>query len=223
MRLSKLFDHMRLRKLLLATGVGVLLFAGVGYRMPTDPTGPDARTFVAAPPATVAAVGDSITEGYLAPVSWPELVARWDNATVTNLGHPGWATSEMVEHFGDAIATGAQVITIMGGTNDCAYGVPVSQAAANIASMATAAEQAGRRPVLIAPLPRAGADNECLRNLGAAESAYASASNIPFVDAWETFSGPNAFQDLYVDGTHLNEQGAILLAGLVAQTLGWVG
>jgi lysophospholipase L1-like esterase len=214
---------MKLSKLLLATCIGVLMIAGVAYRIPPDPTGREAPAFVAAPPATVAAVGDSITAGYLAPVSWPELVARWwDNASVTNLGHLGWATSKMVEHFGDAIATGAQVITIMGGTNDCGYGLPVSQAAANIASMATAAEQAGRRPVLIGPLPRADADNECLLSLRDAESAYASANDIPFVDPWETFSGPNAFQALYVDGTHPNEQGALLLAGLVAQTLGWV-
>jgi lysophospholipase L1-like esterase len=219
---------MNLTKLLMVAGVGVLMFAGVAYRMPSDPTAEGGQAVVATPPATVAAVGDSITAGYLAPVSWPMLVSQWDDATVTDLGHPGWATATMVEHFGDAIATGAQMIMIMGGTNDCAYGVPVSQAAANIASMVTAAEQAGRRPLLIGPLPREGndstgaPDNTCLLNLRAAESAYASANGVTFVDPWATFSVPNAFQTLYVDGTHPNADGAFLLATLVAQTVGWI-
>jgi lysophospholipase L1-like esterase len=205
---------MNLTKLLLAVGVGVLMIAGVGYRMPQDPTVEGSQT--------VAAVGDSITAGYLAPVSWPTVMTTWDTATITNLGHPGWTTATMAEHFDDALATGAQVITIMGGTNDCGYGLPVSQAVANIGSMATAAEQAGRRPVLIGPLPRDG-DNPCLLTLRAAESAYASANGITFVDPWDAFSGPDAFQTLYVDGTHPNAQGAFLLASLVADTLGWVG
>ena len=209
---------MNLNKLLLVVGLGALVLAGVAYsRTPPDSTVP---AFVAAPPATVAAVGDSITAGYLAPVSWPTVVTQWDNATVTNLGHPGWATATMLEHFGDAIASGAQVITIMGGTNDCGYGVPVSQAVANIASMATAAEQAGRRPVLISPLPRAG-DDTCLLALRASESAYASANGLTFIDPWAAFSVPDAFQTLYVDGTHPNASGAFLLGKLVAQSLGW--
>jgi len=205
---------MKRRKLLLLVGVAVLMIAGVGYRMPQDPTVEGSQT--------VAAVGDSITAGYLAPVSWPTLMTTWDTGTITNLGHPGWTTATMAEHFGDALATGAQVITIMGGTNDCGYGLPVDQAVANIGSMATAAEQAGRRPVLIGPLPRDG-DNPCLLTLRAAESAYASANGIMFVDPWDSFSGQNAFQTLYVDGTHPNAQGAFLLASLVADQLGWVG
>jgi lysophospholipase L1-like esterase len=209
---------MNVSKLLLTAGAAVLMLGGVAYGMPLDPP---AQTVVGTPPATVAAVGDSITAGYLAPVSWPTLMTIWDNASVTNLGHPGWATATMVEHFGDAIATGAQVITIMGGTNDCAYGVPISQAAANIASMVTAAEQAGRRPVLIGPLPREG-DDTCLLGLRLAESALASVNGVTFVDPWETFSAPNAFQTLYVDGTHPDAQGAYLLARLVAYELGWV-
>ena len=111
----------------------------------------------------------------------------------------------------------------MGGTNDCGYGLPVDQAVANIGSMATAAEQAGRRPVLIGPLPRNDGDDPCLLTLRAAESAYASANGIVFVDPWNSFSGPDAFQTLYVDGTHPNAQGAFLLASLVADQLGWVG
>lgn len=220
---------MHLTKLLIAAAMGVLMFAGVGYRMAPEPAGHAAKPVVAAPPATVAAVGDSITAGYLAPVSWPTLMTRWDHATVTNLGRPGWPTGTMVEHFGDAIATGAQVITIMGGTNDCAYGVPVSQAAANIASMVTAAKQAGHRPVLIGPLPREGNDstgapyNACLLRLRAAESAYAFGNRVTFVDPWATFSGRKAFQTLYVDGTHPDAQGALLLARVVARALGWLG
>jgi lysophospholipase L1-like esterase len=205
---------MKLTKLLLAVGIGVLMIAGVGYRMPQDPTVQGSQS--------VAAVGDSITAGYLAPVSWPTLMTAWDTGTITNLGQPGWTTGTMAEHFNDALATGAQVITIMGGTNDCGYGVPISQTAANIASMVTAAEQAGRRPVLIGPLPREGGD-PCLLSLRAMEAAYASANGITFVDPWDAFSGPDAFQTLYVDGTHPNAQGAFLLASVVADTLGWVG
>lgn len=209
-------------KLLLAAGAGMLIFAGVAFSHPMSPDPPSAQVVVAAPPATVAAVGDSITSGYLAPVSWPTVMTTWDAAAVTNLGRPGWATATMAEHFADAIATGAQVITIMGGTNDCAYGVPVSQAVANIGSMVTAAEQAGRRPVLIGPLPREG-DDTCLLELRAAESAYASTNGVTFVDPWDTFSAPSAFQTLYVDGTHPDAQGAFMLAWLVAHSLGWVG
>lgn len=83
----------------------------------------------------------------------------------------------MVEHSGDAIASGAEVITIMGGTNDCAHGVPVAQAVANVDAMVGAARAAGRRPVVIGPLPRAGNDSTgaansvCLLSLRAAESA----------------------------------------------------
>lgn len=214
-------------KLLLPAAVGVLMFAGAAYPMAPERSGAPPKRFHAAPPATVAAVGDSITAGYLAPVSWPTLMGSWDKAAITNLGHPGWATATMVEHFGDAIATGAHVITIMGGTNDCGYGVPTSQAVANLDTMVTAAEQAGRRPVLIGPLPRLGddstgaPDNTCLLALRAAEASYASAQRVTFVDPWAAFSGPGAFRTLYVDGTHPNARGALVLARIVAHALGW--
>ena len=214
-----------MRKLLSSAAVLAIACAGVGFRTPPE-RGP--RGVATAPPATIAAVGDSITAGYLAPVSWPSLLRKWDRARVTDLGQPGWATATMVEHFGDALASGAEVITIMGGTNDCAYGVPVDQAVANVASMVGAARTAGRRPVVIGPLPRAGNDstgapsNICLLSLRAAESAYASANRVTFVDPWAAFSGSKAFQTLYVDGTHPNARGALVLARVVARSLGWV-
>jgi lysophospholipase L1-like esterase len=212
-------------KLLSIAAVCALASAGVAFR-PAPEVGP--KGVATAPPATIAAVGDSITAGYLAPVSWPSLIGRWDKAKVTDLGHPGWATATMAEHFADAIASGAEVITIMGGTNDCAYGVPVDQVVVNVASMVRAARDAGRRAVVIGPLPRAGSDsagaphNDCLLSLRAAESRYAAANRVMFVDPWPAFSGPTAFQALYVDGTHPNARGALVLARVVARSFGWI-
>ena len=132
-------------------GHGEELFAGVGYRMAPDRRGtrrgPSSRRL-----RNRCAVGDSITAGYLAPVSWPTLMTRWDHATVTNLGGPAGRRGQWSSTSGMRSREGAGM-TIMGGTNDCAYASLSVQAAVRL--LHGDDEEAGCGPAPNGPLPRA--------------------------------------------------------------------
>lgn len=176
-------------------------------------------------PTAVAAIGDSITLGQYSPISWPSELPIWLPVPVTNVGISGNTTEQMLGRFTDATSIGAQMIVIMGGTNDCQFGWPTTRSMAAIESMASQAIDAGSEPVLVGPLPRDNVPAPCLLSLRAAISAYASTAGLRFVDPWATFELPAGSGQidptLTVDGVHPSARGAFVLARVIAHTLGW--
>src|SRR5207237_5643897 len=102
-------------------------------------------------PPDLVAVGDSITQGQYAPFSWVSLLPIWKKVASVNQGISGQTTVTMRERFPDALATGAKIVVLMGGTNDLAYHLPVRTTLANIAAMAGEAQALKRRFVLVGP------------------------------------------------------------------------
>src|SRR4029453_13044806 len=80
-----------------------------------------------ADPASVAAIGDSITARYRLSYSYPDLLGRWREVPVRNFGVSGDTTAQMLDRLADVLDSGPtpQVVVIMGGTNDIARGMPV--------------------------------------------------------------------------------------------------
>lgn len=194
------------------------------------PPPPPAPTFSTA--TSLVAVGDSITAGSYAPNPYTADLPIWKQLTYFNAGVSGNKTGNMVDRFSDVLATGGQIVVIMGGTNDCQFAVPVATIVANLASMVDQAVAANRLPVLVGPIPRTdqhdangGDHHACLLALRVAISSYAAAHSITFVDPWTTFESPasSGLLDpaLTPDGTHPNGRGAFVLARLIAHAFGW--
>lgn len=167
-------------------------------------------------PTGIVAVGDSITQGAYAPFGWPTLLPIWRPIPVSNQGSSGDTTEQMLARLPAALATGAQMVLVMGGTNDCQFGWPTTRSLAAVQAMAAQAAAAGREPVLVGPIPRSNVPETCLLALRAALADYAAGAGLRFVDPW-----PAVDASLTVDGVHPSARGAFVLARVVAHALGW--
>jgi lysophospholipase L1-like esterase len=180
-----------------------------------------------ADPASVAALGDSITARYRLSYSYPDLLGRWRAIPVRNFGVSGDTTAQMLDRLGDVLDSGPtpQLVVIMGGTNDIARGMPVEGAVRNLQAMAERVRDSGRRPVLVCPPPSGAFHLERAQALRAALQEYALRQGITFVDPWpgmEDRSRPGWMRgELALDILHPNEQGQYVLAEQIARALGW--
>lgn len=194
---------------------------------PPPPPLPDPTTA-----SSFVSLGDSITAGSYAPVPYTTLLPIFrELPPFMNKGVSGNDTEQMLARMSDVLTTSAQVVILMGGTNDCQFGWPTSRSMAAIGSIVQQTEAAGKAIVLVGPIPRneltdAGAAfTPCLLALRAAMSAYATANNLVFADPWAVFEDPPGSgtlnSSLTEDGTHPNERGAYVLAKVIATALGW--
>jgi len=180
-----------------------------------------------AEPASVAAIGDSITARYRLSYSYPDLLGRWRAIPVHNFGVSGDTTAQMLDRLADVLDSGPtpQVVVIMGGTNDIARGMPVDGALRNLQTIAERVRDSGRRPVLVCPPPSGAFHLDRAMALRAGLHEYARAQRITFVDPWpamEDRSRPGwSRPELALDVLHPNEQGQYVLAEQIARALGW--
>jgi acyl-CoA thioesterase-1 len=180
-----------------------------------------------ADPASVAAIGDSITARYRLSYSYPDLLGRWREVPVRNFGVSGDTTAQMLDRLADVLDSGPtpQVVVIMGGTNDIARGMPVEGALRNLQTIAERVRDSGRRPVLVCPPPSGAFHLDSAMALRAGLRDYARAAGITFVDPWpamEDRARPGwSRPELALDVLHPNEQGQYVLAEQIARTLGW--
>ena len=180
-----------------------------------------------ADPASLAALGDSITARYRLSYSYPDLLGRWREVPVRNFGVSGDTTAQMLDRLAEVLDSGPtpQVVVIMGGTNDIARGMPVDGALRNLQTIAERVRDSGRRPVLVCPPPSGAFHLERAQALRAGLRDYARATGITFVDPWpamEDQSRPGwSRPELALDVLHPNEQGQYVLAEQIARALGW--
>jgi lysophospholipase L1-like esterase len=179
-----------------------------------------------AEPASVAAIGDSITARYRLSYSYPDLLGRWRAIPVHNFGVSGDTTAQMLDRLSDVLDSGPtpQVVVIMGGTNDIARGTPMEETLRNLQTIAERVRDSRRRPVLVCP-PPLGAFLERAEALRAGLRDYAHAQGITFVDPWPAMEDPArrgwSRSELALDALHPNEQGQYVLAEQIAHALGW--
>jgi acyl-CoA thioesterase-1 len=178
-------------------------------------------------PASVAAVGDSITARYRLAYSYPDLLGQWRGIPVRNFGVSGDTTAQMLDRLPEVLESGPlpQVVVIMGGTNDIARGMPVEEALRNLQTIAERVRDSGRRAVLVCPPPTGAFRLDRAQALRAGLRDYAGAQGIVFVDPWPAMEDPArrgwSRPELALDVLHPNEQGQYVLAEQIARALGW--
>jgi acyl-CoA thioesterase I len=181
-----------------------------------------------APASSVAALGDSITEGMSAAYGYPELLPIWRDVPVHNLGVRGQTTAQMLARVPAVVATGPlpQVVIVLGGTNDVGRDWPTETSMRHLHLIVQGLRGAGREPVLVCPPPAGKLPLEPLRALGQAVRAYSREHGLRVVDPWpvlEDRERPGWLRpELTRDQLHPNERGQFLLAREIARTLGWV-
>ncbi len=186
-------------------------------RTPATPA--DAGTAVAAG-GTFVAVGDSITAGVPAegtvahpgPTSWltdPWLVP----------GHliGGWARSGAItaDMRAAVVATPADLLVLLGGTNDLARGIPWEETAVNLRAIAATV---GARAVLLSATPPSTGTPAARTAFNARLAQLATEQGWHYVDPWSTVSAGGAFTvGSSADGIHPTPA----VARIAGRAIGW--
>jgi acyl-CoA thioesterase-1 len=177
--------------------------------------------------ASIAALGDSITAGYRIPSAYPERLGEWRGVPVHNFGVVGDTTEGMLRRLPKVLASGPtpQIVIVMGGTNDIAYGWPAERTLGNLDAIARAVREAGREPVLVCPPPAGALPEPAQRALRHAIREYASRTGVRVIDPWDALedrSRPGRTRpEFALDAVHPNEAGQQALARAIALGLGW--
>ena len=169
--------------------------------------------------------GETYTLGQALALGWPEMLAFWRPALeIHNLGIGGNTSAQMLARFGEALATGAQAITIGPCCwNDAAAGVPPATTAANVRAMILQAQAAGRHVALVEVPPGGqGVDLTAQRGALLAVAVETCARSVP---VWSALNNPDApgsmLGTLRAEGVHPNGEGLRRIAERVAHSLGW--
>jgi lysophospholipase L1-like esterase len=167
-----------------------------------------------APLPRFVAFGDSIT--YRAP--WATVAASASVDFVRNAGVPGNTTAQMLARLNhDVLAYNPDVVTLMGGTNDRAQGVPLRTAMAHLRTIITRLENAGARVVLMTIPPNTGsvaAWNAAIRSL-------ADSEGVPCADIYSVLANAHGgwLPGLTTDGVHPTAAGYARMAPVIAAAL----
>jgi lysophospholipase L1-like esterase len=178
-------------------------------------------------PESIAALGDSITQGYGARYAYPELLRIWRPVAVHNLGTRGDTTADMLLRLPAVFATGPlpQTVVVMGGTNDIGRGWPMETSVRNLRQITRTLRETGREPLVVLPTPAGKLPREPLLALCRGLRASARRDGVPFVDPWPAMEDPrrpgSLQSDLTDDQLHPNERGQYVLARQIARRLGW--
>jgi lysophospholipase L1-like esterase len=182
-------------------------------------------------PGGIVFIGDSITEGW-------NLASAFPSEHVLNRGIGGQTTRQMLLRFQqDVVSLKPQIVVILGGTNDLAYGGDLEHIQAiemNIESMVDIAEAHHIRPVLGTILPVDESHepklpiiklrpNIAIAQLNLWLRRFSASKNLPLVDFASAVSSQNEGMrsDFTDDGLHPNAAGyrAMTVAFVAQQNL----
>ncbi len=175
-------------------------------------------------PATIVAVGDSLTYGYpyTPEYSWVRIAGERLGATIVNKGICGETTDDMKRRFAiDVIALHPDYVIISGGANDAFLHIAAPLVAGNIAAMAAAAGAGGTRPLIGLPPPINYPEENLLAAYRALLRSYAADNALPVLDFCAVLadSSGRLRPGLHTDGIHPNEDGYALMAAAAAAAL----
>jgi len=186
---------------------------------PVTPEEPGTGTAVAAG-GTFVAVGDSITAGVPAegtvarpgPTSW--LADPW---LVPGRLVGGWARSGAItaDMRAAVVPAPADLLVLLGGTNDLARGIPWQETAVNLRGIAGTV---GARTVLLSATPPSTATPAARTAFNARLAQLATEQGWHYVDPWSTVSAGGAFTPgSSADGIHPTPA----VARIAGQAIGW--
>lgn len=176
---------------------------------------------------TVAAFGDSLTEGFpFENDPWVERLAPpWEPL---NLGLSGERSADglvRLQAWLDANPGVAEIIVIMEGTNDTDEPPTWNEAqtAANLQAMVAAVEAYGAIPILMAPPPvisDAGATAKLESLASTLETWATTGQSVPFIHLFDEFDNHPSTSSLYSpDGIHFSNAGNQFVADTVRAAL----
>ena len=194
-------------------------------------------TVVAAEPAQVVALGDSLTAGYglaegegFVPQLQAWLAANGSDAVVVNAGVSGDTTAGGLSRLDWALAPEADALIVTLGGNDMLRGLPPAEARANLDAILTKAQAKGL-PVLLVGMQAPG--NWGPEYKAAFDAIYPDLAAAHHVLLADSFFGPllNGTSDpaalapwMQADGIHPNAEGVkVIVAGLGPKVLELVG
>jgi lysophospholipase L1-like esterase len=177
-------------------------------------------------PAGVTFLGDSIVLQLGALADWfGSGASEWVNA-----GVGGNTTAQLLDRVAilDPAITGTCVV--LGGINDIVLG-EAAEVGPNLRHIVEALRARHIRPVVItllpvaASYPNAVAINADVRSVNDGLRAYAAAHDIPLIDGYFAFLGPQDAGDpgLYDEGLHPNRTGQLLLTATARPVLQRIG
>ncbi|MRX44789.1 SGNH/GDSL hydrolase family protein [Agromyces kandeliae] len=206
----------------LAVAAGASLIAGCAPTGASDMTDAPEASAVAAL-GTFAAVGDSITDadsrdfaaGDLGAASWATYVV--DDGFALAGGWAQWGAT--TERMAESVApVEADVLVLLAGTNDVAFGVPFDESAANLARIVDAV---GITDVVVASIPPMDAFPERAEDYNARLDDLSGDRGWRFVDAsadLRTADGRFEY-GMSSDGLHPTAEGARVLGAAIAAAL----
>ena len=181
------------------------------------------------------ALGDSITTGATAQTTYPELVGSIAKVLVQNYGMSGTKIASsssdpdyppMVTRY-ISMSDDLDIITVMGGTNDCSGEVPIGtddstdittfKGALNVLCAGLNTKYVGKRLGFITPLQRTDIYNESQENYVNAIKTICAKYSIPVLDLYHSGNIPYGATSLLGDGVHPTNEGLKVIARKVAQ------
>jgi lysophospholipase L1-like esterase len=178
---------------------------------------------------TVVCIGDSLTYGYGVPASycWVNLIQKNSTCHFINKGVNGASTTSLLcRSHRDILALQPDYVIIMAGTNDFLMGSSVNHVFDNISLLCKEACDYGIRPIIMVP---PSIDEAIAKERWASEIDYKAVNtkiellalqteefslkmSIYFINLYKTFDSLSTdYDDLYIDGIHLNIKGHALI------------
>ncbi len=174
----------------------------------------------------IAALGDSITEGYMCypQDSWVSIVERVLGIKIHNLGVSGDLTRNMRRRFRHQVLPLAPShCIILGGTNDAFCDISLDDYSENIEIMVEYCENNGIVPILGIPTPTLSYPEEfVLQEYRGWLQEYAEAKNIVSINFYSSLAdveGMIAKEEYLLDEVHPNIEGYQVMAETAIQAL----
>lgn len=172
---------------------------------------------------TFAAVGDSVTDadsadfaaGDLGPASWATYAVEAGAGFAGGWAEWGATTGRMAEQV---VPYEADVLVLLAGTNDVAFGIPFEESAANLERIVDAV---GIAEVVVVSIPPIDAAPGNADDFNDRLEGLAGDRGWRFVDASAGLRSPDGrFRDgMSFDGLHPSEEGARVLGAAIAEVL----
>lgn len=165
----------------------------------------------------IAAMGDSITEGYMCNPrdGWVSIVGRDLGIKMFNLGVPGDLTRNMKRRFQrQLLSLAPSHCLILGGTNDAFCEIDLDDYSENIMFMVEYCVKNGIVPILGLPVPSLGPEEFILQEYREWLKEYEEKEKIQIIDFYSSFldSQGTIKEEYYLDEVHPNAAGYRIMA-----------
>lgn len=165
----------------------------------------------------IAAIGDSLTEGYGVKNSYTEILSKYLRTDVKNCGVGGIRISEISSNIDSCIEEDTDIVIFWGGANDLKYPTPLEDM---IKEFNFALAQLSEKKVIVLTIPpNIELDEDSQETRKKFNNYILSLENITVLDIYDVLKDPeneNLMREEYhLRGVHLNQEGYYVVANMV--------